>query len=314
MTKDFLQVTDLTAKEVAELLDLATALRRRRHGRPRVLQNTQALLLFEKPSLRTRVTFEIAVRELGGDAMTLGASEVGLGVRESVEDVAQNLERWVHIAIVRTFSHATIERLADAAPRLRVINALTDGHHPCQALADALTLRQHLGKRLSGRRLAWIGDGNNVCHSLMQVAALTGMHMSVATPRGYRPHAKVVAGVREIAARTKARLEIGSDPVAAVKGADAIYTDVWASMGQEREAVKRRRLFAPFQLNRRLLRAARPGAIVLHCLPAHRGEEITSDVLDSEQSVVLDQAENRLHAQKALLVMISRPPRRRAGR
>ena len=303
MNKDFLQVSDLSTVEFSALLDLAAAMKRDRNGWAKALAGVQAVLLFDKPSLRTRVTFEVGVRELGGDAMSLGSAEVGLGARESAEDVARNLERWVRLVVVRTFAHAQVERLAAAAPRLHVVNALTDEHHPCQALADFLTLAERWGA-LRGRRLAWVGDGNNVCHSLMQAAALSGVHMAVATPRGYAPAANVVAGARAAARRSKARLDLTHDPVAAVRRADAIYTDVWASMGQEKEAQKRRRLFRSYQVNRKLLAKARPDALVMHCLPAHRNEEITDEALDSPRSVVFDQAENRLHAQKALLATL----------
>jgi len=303
MNKDFLQVSDLGSAEFSALLELAAAMKRDRGGWAGALAGAQAVLLFDKPSLRTRVTFEVGVRELGGDAMSLGGQEVGLGVRELAEDIARNLERWVGIVVVRTFAHAQLERLAAAAPRLHVVNALTDEHHPCQALADFLTLAQRWGS-LRGRRLAYVGDGNNVCHSLLQAAALSGVHMTVATPRGYAPAADVVAGARAAARRSKARLELGHDPVAAVRGADAVYTDVWASMGQEKEAARRKRLFKRFQVNRVLIEKASSDVLVMHCLPAHRNEEITDEALDSPRSVVFDQAENRLHAQKALLAML----------
>jgi ornithine carbamoyltransferase len=309
MTKDFLQVADLSPDELFALLDLARDMKKDRGGWPGALDGQHVVLLFEKPSLRTRVTFEVAARELGGEPLTLTAAEVGLDVRESVEDVARNLERWVGFAIVRTFAHALVERLAAAAPRLHVVNALSDEHHPCQALADLLTLRERLHD-LHGRKLCFVGDGNNVCHSLVQAAALSGMHMAVATPQGYTPDAGVVAGARRAAQATRARLELGHDPAEAVRGADAVYTDVWASMGQEKEAKKRRRLFKPYQVNAALLRHARPDALVMHCLPAHRGLEITGEALDSPRSVVFDQAENRLHAQKALLASLVAPPGR----
>jgi ornithine carbamoyltransferase len=259
-------------------------------------------LLFEKPSLRTRSTFMIAVRELGGDVIEPPA-EVALGGRETVEDVARNLERWVFAAVMRTFAQRRLEAFAAAAPRLRVVNALTDEEHPCQALADCLTLIEQWGT-LKGRVIAFVGDGNNVAASLAQAAAMLGATIVVASPRGFELPAdtlKAVAGV----ARFGGGVSTVNDPIEAVSSADAVYTDVWASMGQESEAADRSRIFRPFQVNATLMAAAPGTALFMHCLPAHRGDEVTDDVIDSPASVVFDQSENRLHTQKALLALIS---------
>ncbi|GBD29477.1 Ornithine carbamoyltransferase [bacterium HR32] len=259
-------------------------------------------LLFEKPSLRTRVTFEVGVRELGGYAVYLAPQDVQLGVRETAADVARNLSRWVDGVVARVYRHGTLQEMADASP-VPVVNALSDREHPCQALADLLTLEEKLGG-FQGRRVAWVGDGNNVCHSFLLAAAKVGLSVHVATPPGYSPDAAVIEAARQAAARSGAAVQVGTDPRAAVAGAHAVYTDVWTSMGQESEREQRASRFRPYQVNAALLALADPAAVVLHCLPAHRGEEITDDVLDGPQSVVLDQAENRLHVQKALLALV----------
>ncbi|MGH9410034.1 MAG: ornithine carbamoyltransferase, partial [Vicinamibacterales bacterium] len=259
-------------------------------------------LLFEKPSLRTRSTFMIAVRELGGDVIEPPA-DVAFGGREPIEDVARNLERLVFGAVMRTFAQTRLEAFASAAPRLRVVNALTDEEHPCQALADCLTLLERWGT-LSGRTIAFVGDGNNVAASLAQAAAMLGGTVIVASPRGFElSHAvcDTVAGI----ARFGGGVSVTHDPVAAVASADAVYTDVWISMGQEAESDARRAAFASFQVNARLMSHAPAHALFMHCLPAHRGDEVTDEVMDSAASVVFDQAENRLHVQKALLALIS---------
>ena len=303
----FLSVLDFGPGELTACLDLAADLKGARaagvpHRRP--LEGRHVALLFEKPSLRTRSTFQIAVRELGGDVIEPPA-DVALGGRESVADVARNLERWVTAAVVRTYGQATLEAFAAAAPRLRVINALTNEEHPCQALADCLTLREKWGD-LQGRTIAFVGDGNNVATSLAQAAVMLGARVRVASPRSYElPEAvrqRILAngnGARRIDALT-----VTNDARAAVRGADAVYTDVWTSMGQEAEAAGRREVFQPYQVNGALMAEAAPGALFMHCLPAHRGDEVTDEVIDSEASVVFDQAENRLHVQKALLAML----------
>lgn len=268
-----------------------------------VLARRHVALLFEKPSLRTRSTFQIAVRELGGDVIEPG-NDVALGGRESIADVARNLERWVFAAVVRTYAQDRLKQFADAAPRLRVLNALTNEEHPCQALADCLTLIESWGT-LRGRTIAFVGDGNNVATSLAQAAVMLGGHVRVASPVGYElPD----ANLEEIAriARSGGSIEQLTDPVAAVTDADAVYTDVWTSMGQEDETDTRVAVFGRYQVNAALMSHARADALFLHCLPAHRGQEVSAEVIDSPASVVFDQAENRLHVQKALLAMLAR--------
>jgi ornithine carbamoyltransferase len=272
-----------------------------RHDRP--LDGRHVALLFEKPSLRTRSTFEIAVHELGGHVIE-PATDVALGGRESIADVARNLERWVYAAVVRTYAQDRLAEFAAAAPRLRVLNALTNEEHPCQALADCLTLLEAWGT-LRGRTVAFVGDGNNVATSLAQAAVMLGAHVRIASPEGFELRESVVESVARIAV-AGGSLERVTDPVAGVRNADAVYTDVWTSMGQEHEAEARFDVFAPYQVNAALMAHARPGALFMHCLPAHRGQEVTDDVMDSSSSVVFDQAENRLHVQKALLAMLAR--------
>ena len=294
----FLSIGDLSREEVLQLFRLTASLKARQKAGDRgtPLAGRTMALIFEKPSLRTRVTFEVGMVQLGGAAVYLSAQEIGLGVRESVPDIARNLSRWVDIITARTYRHATVEVLA-AHATVPVINGLSDLEHPCQALADFFTLWER-GMDLGRIRLAWIGDGNNVCHSLLLLAALLGTPLSMATPPGYALHPAIQARARDLGGR----LTLTTDPREAVEGADVVYTDVWISMGQEAEREQRLEAFRRYQLNERLLGLARPGALVMHCLPAHRGEEITDAVLDGPQSVVLDQSENRLHAQKAVMV------------
>jgi ornithine carbamoyltransferase len=307
--KDFLSVLDLEPADFERCLDLAALLKADRPlGREApsadVLGGRHVAMLFEKASLRTRSTFEIAIRELGGHVLSL-RPETALGGREPVEDVARNLERWVDAVIIRTFSQQLLQAFAAAAKRLHVINALTDDEHPCQALSDSLTLREHWGS-LRGRTVAYVGDGNNVASSLAHAAAMAGAHVHVASPDGYQLPDSVVHEAMSVA-RYGARLRLFTDPADAVAGADAIYTDTWTSMGQEAEAAVRRGIFAPYQVNDALMALAKPGALFMHCLPAHRGEEVTAEVFESPASIVFDQAENRLHCQKALLVMLLAP-------
>jgi len=302
----FLSVLDFGPAELSACLALAADVKAaraagRRHERS--LEGLHVALIFEKPSLRTRSTFQIAVRELGGHTIE-PQEDVALGGRESITDVARNLERWVAAAVVRTFAQSRLEAFAAAAPRLRVVNALTDEEHPCQALADCLTLIEKLGD-LRGRTIAFVGDGNNVAVSLAQAVVMLGATMRIASPKGFELSLSARKSVAE-AARPGGCLELTTDPKVAVRGADAVYTDVWTSMGQEAEAATRHRIFAPYQVNSRLMAHAAPGALFMHCLPAHRGEEVTDDVIDSQTSVVFDQAENRLHTQKALLAMMVR--------
>jgi ornithine carbamoyltransferase len=296
---DLVRDLDLTDDQVPYLFDLAAKVKRTPAKYARALSGKHLSLLFEKPSLRTRLTFELAIRQLGGDAVV---SEGPVSAREPVKDVARNLERWVQGIVVRAFSQATIEELArwSSAP---VINALSDLYHPCQALADVFTLRERFGN-LRGLKLAFVGDGNNVAHSLMLTAIRSGVDFAIATPKGYEPNRDIVSQAEGLAAISGARLEVGNDPAAALAGAHAVYTDVWTSMGQEKQAALRREHFAAHQVNRDLMALARSEAVFMHCLPARRGEEVTDDVIESSRSIVFDQAENRLHAQKALLLMI----------
>jgi ornithine carbamoyltransferase len=308
-SKDFLSVLDFDAADLERCLGLAAQLKADRPLRLQAPSSTafngrHVAMLFEKPSLRTRSTFEIAVRELGGHVVGLQA-DVALGQREPVADVARNLERWVDAVIIRTFSQQVLKEFAGAAKDLHVVNALTDEEHPCQAIADFLTLQERLGP-MRGRTIAYVGDGNNVAASLAHASAMLGVNLHVASPEGFTlPHAVVQQATS--AARHGARLRLFNDAVDAVAGADAVYTDTWTSMGHESEAAMRRRVFAPYQVNDDLMALARPGALFMHCLPAHRGEEVTSEVFESSVSVVFDQAENRLHGQKALLLMLLAP-------
>jgi len=304
--RSFVSAADLSADEARELFARAREMKAEivaqgRHASLPLRGRTIAML-FEKPSLRTRVTFEAGMTQLGGHAVYLAPADVRLGERESVGDVAANLGRWVDAIVARTFSHAVIEQLA-ADAGIPVVNALSDHEHPCQALADYLTMREHRG-RLDGLQLVFVGDGNNVWHSLALMGAALGVHVRLACPPGLEGDPAVRSRAEQVAAGSGSRVEVTNDPRAAVADADVVYTDVWASMGQEQEAAERARVFAPFRVNEDLLAAAPPSTLVMHCLPAHRGEEITSAVLDGPRSIVLDQAENRLHAQKALLEAI----------
>jgi ornithine carbamoyltransferase len=304
-TTQFLSVLDLSPVELENCLALAASMKAARHaGLPHAmpLARRHVALLFDKPSLRTRSTFMIAIRELGGDVIEPPA-DVALGGRETIEDVARNLERWVFGAVVRTFGQRRLQRFATAAPDLRVVNALTDEEHPCQALADCLTLIERWGS-LRGRTIAFVGDGNNVAASLAQAVAMLGGRVVVASPSGYELPANVRDSVAAVA-RFGGGVSVTNDPVEAVAGAAAVYTDVWASMGQESEAAERHALFQPYQVNAALMAAAPAGALFMHCLPAHRGDEVTNEVIDSPVSVVFDQSENRLHTQKALLALLA---------
>jgi ornithine carbamoyltransferase len=303
--QSFISLLDFTPDAIERCLGLATELKTARAAGAREaftpLAGRHIALLFDKPSLRTRVTFEVAIRELGGAPMLIPA-DVSLGSREPASDVARNLERWVDAVVIRTFAQQTVEEFATAAPSLRIVNALTDEEHPCQALADVLTLRERFGD-LTGRTIAYVGDGNNVATSLAEACVMQGMHVRIASPEGYELPAAIQRRVAS-EGRDGATLTLLSDPVAAVRGAAAVYTDVWTSMGQENETAIRKRAFAGFQVNESLMAHASPDAIFMHCLPAHRGEEVSAGVMDGPSSVVFDQAENRLHAQKALLAML----------
>ncbi|MEE9583552.1 MAG: ornithine carbamoyltransferase [Dehalococcoidales bacterium] len=295
--KDLLSVSDLSSEDIHRLL--LDTLDMKASGRLSVLSGRSLALLFEKPSLRTRVSFEAAMRQLGGQALYLSPAEVGLGERESVPDVARVLSRYVDIIAARTFSHQTLEVLANYAS-VPVINALSDLEHPCQALADLFTVYEKKGE-LKGLTLAFVGDGNNVAHSLLLAASLAGVNFRIASPRGYQVQDRVLRLAQGYAAESGAEVLCTEEPPLAVSGADIVYTDVWASMGQEDEAKKRRRAFTGYQVNSSLLSLAKGDAILMHPLPAHRGQEVSQDILDSPASVVFDQAENRMHLTQALL-------------
>jgi len=299
--KNLISLIDLDSEELERIVEVAVEVKANPAHFNRALENRTLFMYFEKPSLRTRVTFEAGMSQLGGHAIYYTATEGKIGVRESVEDVARNISRWVDLAMFRTFSHQLIEDLARHTD-IPVINGLTDRLHPCQALADYLTLHEVTGE-LKGRKLVYIGDGNNVAHSLMQGGAGLGVNVTVINPEGFDPDPDVVAAARAVAERSGAAIETTHD-LSAVEGADALYTDVWASMGQEDEAAERKRKFQPYQVNRELLDRAGPDTIFMHCLPAHRGEEVTADVADAPRSVIFQQAENRLHAQKALMLLL----------
>ncbi len=296
--EDFITLEDYTAAEVKGLLDLAADMKKDSAKYAGALRGKSLALVFEKPSLRTRSTFEIGMHRLGGHSLYLSPGEVGLGKRESVADVARNLERWFHGITARTFLHSSVTELAKWA-KVPVINALSDYLHPCQALADYLTLREHLGD-LRGKRLCYVGDGNNVAQSLLEGGPKVGMDVTVVHPEGYAPVKSVVDAAKKAAKAAKTKVEVATD-LGAVDGADAVYTDVWASMGQESETEARKKIFMPYQVNGALMRRAKPGALFLHCLPAHRGDEVTDEVADSPGSVIFDEAENRLWTQMAVL-------------
>ena len=302
MVRHFLVDDDLTPAEVGALLDDAERRAKDPFADAPLAGPKSVALVFEKPSTRTRVSFEVAVAELGGNPIVIDAVTSQLSRGETIEDTARVLSRYVSAIVMRTFGQERIEALA-AASSVPVVNALTDYVHPCQALADLLTIRQHKGT-LAGLTLGYVGDGNNVAHSLMLAGAAAGLHVRVASPAGYTPIEHTVRRAAEIGTHTGGTATVHHDPLEAAAGADVLYTDVWASMGQERSAATRAELFRPYQLNARLLAAAKPDAIVLHCLPAHRGEEITAEVIDGPASAVFDQAENRLHVQKALLAFL----------
>ena len=301
-TRDLLTGAELSAAQTRELLRLAGEVKMHPERFRGALSRRFLALLFEKPSLRTRVSFEIGMQSLGGGSVFLDFSAARLGERENVRDVAKNLERWVDVIAARTYEQSTIDELA-ANASIPVINGLSDRYHPCQILADFFTLEERLGN-LKGMKLAYVGDGNNVCHSLMMAAGRLGVHMRVATPQGYKPDADIVAEARLAAKETRAKIEVCTDPTEAVEGAQAVYTDAWASMGQESEAAERAKIFASYQVNDALMAHAAPDAFFMHCLPAHRGQEVTDELIDSPRSLVYDQAENRMHAQKALLLTL----------
>lgn len=306
MKKDFVSIGDVTAAEIDALFELSGKLKEQvKQGKAQPLLKDRVLaMIFEKPSLRTRVTFETGMVQLGGHAIYLSPQDIQLGKRESVPDVARNLSRWVNCIMARTFSHKTVTALAEHAT-VPVINALSDAEHPCQILADFLTIREHKGS-LRELLVTYVGDSNNVCNSMILFAAVYGIRVNIASPPGYEPAKEILQQANSLK-HDGYRIMISNDPQAAVKDADVVYTDVWASMGQESERGERLKAFMDFQVNSHLLAGAKKDCIVLHCLPAHRGEEITDEVIDGPRSVVLDEAENRLHTEKALLVQLLKP-------
>ncbi len=300
MKQDLISLHDFYAKDIQKFLALASDLKtKQKNSQPHeYLKGKTLAMIFEKPSTRTRVSFEVGMWQLGGQAINLAAEDIQPGRRESWTDIGRTLSRYVDGIMMRTFGHEKVLELAKAAT-VPVINALTDRLHPCQALADIFTVKEKKG-RLEKIKMAYLGDGNNVCHSLMYAAAKVGLELAIACPRGYEPDGKIL----KEALADGGSIVLTRDPKAAVKDADVIYTDVWASMGQEKEAAKRRKIFKPYQVNSSLVKLAKKDVIVMHCLPAHRGEEITDEVIDGPHSVVFDQAENRLHVQKAIMVRL----------
>jgi ornithine carbamoyltransferase len=299
---DLVSTRDLGPQGVEAVLHLTELMKSRPSVFQRSLAGKQMVMFFEKPSLRTRLTFEAGMTSLGGAAMFVDQSQSRLDAREKLSDIAHNLERWVDVIVLRTFSQETITGMARHAS-VPVINALSDVEHPCQALADYFTLQERFGD-LKNICLAYVGDGNNVAHSLLLTCACLGSSIRIATPKGYTCNPQIVADAKKIAKHTGAELEFVTDPHAAVAGADAVYTDAWASMGQENESSKRAEIFEPYQVNAALMAEAAPHAAFMHCLPAHRGEEVTDEVMDGEQSVIFEQAENRLHVQKSILYLL----------
>jgi len=304
--KDFISIHDLSVAEVEKILNLAADLKR--NPRQKLLEGKTLALIFEKPSTRTRVSFEVGMYHLGGKTVHLSPRAVQLGVRESIADVARTLSRYVDGVMLRTFEHKNLLEFAHHAS-VPVINGLSDLLHPCQALADVFTMREKKGiggrsREEKGLKVAYIGDGNNVCHSLMFACAKVGLNLTIATPKGYEPRKEIVEAAFADAKKTGIEIDILNDPVAAASNADVIYTDVWTSMGQEKEDKKRQAAFKKFQVNKQLVKLAKPDYIFMHCLPAHRGFEVTDWVIDSPNSVVFDQAENRMHVQKAILAIL----------
>ena len=300
VAQDFLSIKDFTPQEIRHFLNVACQVKAMPELFARALKGKTLAMIFEKPSLRTRVTFDVGMEQLGGHSLYLSPAEISLGKRESVHDVAKNLERMVQAIMIRTFAHEIVVEMAKHAS-IPVINGLTDYSHPCQAMADYLTILEVKGQ-IAGLKVAYIGDGNNVARSLIFAGAQLGANVWVATPPGYEPDAEAVAWCQEQCGETHASCTVTNDPEMACRGADVIYTDVWASMGQETEAAQRQQVFRTYQVNAKLFSHAKPEAIFLHCLPAHRGDEVTDEVIDSQRSFVFQQAENRLHAQKAIML------------
>jgi ornithine carbamoyltransferase len=300
--EDLCSIADLSSSEVRAIVKLGRDVKRNPRAYRHALDAKQMILMFEKASLRTRLSFETAINTTGGNAIFVDQTSSPLGERESIADVARNVERWIDVIVLRTYAHDTITEMA-ANARVPVVNALSDFEHPCQALADFMTLDEHFGS-VTGLNFTYVGDGNNVCHSLMLTGAQLGANVTVATPRSYSPDIEIVTIAREIAEKNGCEINLLQDPHAAAEGADAIYTDVCVSMGMEHESTKREPIFRPFQVNDALMQKAKPSAVFMHCLPARRNAEVTDEVLDGVQSIVFDQAENRLHAEKALLLLL----------
>jgi len=300
--EDLCSVGDLSSAEVRAILKLGHEVKRNPRDYRRALDAKQMVLMFEKASLRTRLSFEAGFSTMGGNAIFVDQTSSPLGEREAIADVARNVERWVDVIVLRTYAHDTITEMA-ANARVPVVNALSDFEHPCQALADFMTLEEHFGS-VAGLNFTYVGDGNNVCHSLMLTGAQLGANVTIGTPRGYSPDIEIVTRAREIAEQNGCEVRLLQDPQVAVEGADAVYTDVCVSMGFEHESTKRAPIFRPFQVNEALMTKAQPNAVFMHCLPARRNAEVTDAVLDGPQSIVFDQAENRMHAQKALLLLL----------
>jgi ornithine carbamoyltransferase len=300
--EDMCSIADLSSGEVRAILKLGHEVKRNPREYRHALDAKQMVLMFEKASLRTRLAFETAINTMGGNAIFVDQTNSPLGEREAIADVARNVERWVDVIVLRTYAHDTITEMA-ANARVPVINALSDFEHPCQALADFMTLEEHFGTA-AGLNFTYVGDGNNVCHSLMLTGAQLGTNVTIGTPRGYSPDIEIVTRAREIAEANGCEIRLLQDPQAAVEGADAVYTDVCVSMGFEHESTKREPIFRPFQVNEALMQKAAPHAVFMHCLPARRNAEVTDAVMDGPQSIAFDQAENRLHAQKALLLLL----------
>ena len=301
--KDLLSASKLSPTEVTSIFDTASKLKAGRDVYTKVLENKRVAMIFEKDSLRTRFTFDIGIQDMGGSAVFLDHRDARIGSRENVKDVALNLERWADIIVLRTFKHRVITEMANSCS-IPVINGLSDFLHPCQALADFLTLTEKWGD-VRGKRVCYVGDGNNTCHSLIHVASKLGAHMTVCTPEGYEPNSKVVNEAMKSGLETGSEITILNDPIEATEGANAIYTDVWASMGQEGETEERAAVFSEYQVDDPMMDRAAKDALFMHCLPAHRGAEVTASVMDSDRSVVYDIAENRLHVQKAIMCMLT---------
>lgn len=302
MKKDLLSIRDLSLDQINSIFKLSGLLKKNKKKFSKMLSGKTIVLVFQKPSNRTRVSFEVGMYQLGGNSLYLSPAEINIGVRESIKDVAKTISRYVDGIVLRTFEHKNCLDMA-AAATVPVINGLSDFSHPCQGLADIFTIKEKF-KDLKNVTLAYIGDGNNVCNSLLFAASKTGMNITVGAPQGYLPDAQVVKHAQQIAQETGSKIKITEDPFEAVKEAQVVYTDVWASMGQEEEIAKRKIIFKDFQINAKLLANAASGVLVMHCLPAHRGEEITDEVMDSKNSIVFDQAENRMHVQKAILIKL----------